>query len=172
MITKEYKANTNVSINVVLPSKKNLHISFIPLSDGSSVFHTDNADIQRAIENHYNFGKLFRIIGASGVETESPTVEEEDTETADFETTSGEVAQETSEGVAAAEEATAKEEAAEEDKKATAGEDNGLRKVTVSDIAAAKDYLADTLGISRTSMRSTKSILEKATENGIEFIGL
>ena len=40
------------------------------------------------------------------------------------------------------------------------------------DIAAAKDYLADTIGISRTSMRSTKSILQKAAENGIEFVGL
>lgn len=48
---KTYKANTNVSINVVLPSKKNLHISFTPLSNGSSLFTTDNEDIMRAIEN-------------------------------------------------------------------------------------------------------------------------
>ena len=58
---KTYKANTNVSINVVLPSKKNLHISFTPLSNGSSLFTTDNEDIMRAIEKHYNFGKLFRL---------------------------------------------------------------------------------------------------------------
>jgi predicted DsbA family dithiol-disulfide isomerase len=42
----------------------------------------------------------------------------------------------------------------------------------VSDIAAAKDYLADKFGISRTSMRSTKAILEQAAAHGIEFEGL
>ena len=52
MITKTYKANTNISINVVLPSKKNLHIAFVPLSNGSSVFTTDNEDIQKSVENH------------------------------------------------------------------------------------------------------------------------
>lgn len=209
MIIKKYKANTNVSINIVLPSKKNLHISFIPLSDGSSVFQTDNEDIQRAIESHYNFGRLFRLVGASGaktpakknsvkatspapapvptetkkdpVETEVPTageavveetVQEETTETAVVETAAEEVAPETAVEVEETEETSAEEEVAEESEETAAGEDNGLRKVTVSDIAAAKDYLADTLGISRTSMRSTKAILQKAAENGIEFVGL
>lgn len=32
MIIKTYIANTNISINVVLPSKKNFHITFTPLS--------------------------------------------------------------------------------------------------------------------------------------------
>ena len=42
MTIKTYMANTNISINVVLPSKKNFHITFTPLSNGSSVFTTDN----------------------------------------------------------------------------------------------------------------------------------
>ena len=66
MITKTYKANTNISINVVLPSKKNLHIAFVPLSNGSSVFTTDNEDIQKSVENHYKFGKLFKLHSAHG----------------------------------------------------------------------------------------------------------
>lgn len=200
MIIKKYKANTNVSINVVLPSKKNLHISFIPLSDGSSVFQTDNEDIQRAIESHYNFGRLFRLVGTSGVkapakktpakaassapapeetkpaETEVHTgeepVQEETTETAEVETAAEEAAPEESGEVEESAEESVEGEVAEESGDTAAGDDSGLRKVTVSDIAAAKDYLADTIGISRTSMRSTKSILQKAAENGIEFVGL
>lgn len=200
MIIKKYKANTNVSINVVLSSKKNLHISFIPLSDGSSVFQTDNEDIQRAIESHYNFGRLFRLVETSGVkapakktpaEAASPapapedtkpaetevhtgeeTVQEETTETAEVETATEEAAPEESGEVEESAEVSAEGEVDEESGETAAGDDNGLRKVTVSDIAAAKDYLADTLGISRTSMRSTKSILQKAAENGIEFVGL
>ena len=66
MITKTYKANTNISINVVLPSKKNLHIAFVPLSNGSSVFTTDNEDIQKSVENHYKFGKLFKLHSVHG----------------------------------------------------------------------------------------------------------
>ena len=63
---KSYKANTNISINVVLPgSKKNLHIAFVPLSDGSSVFSTENEEIQKGMERHYEFGSLFRFVGAA-----------------------------------------------------------------------------------------------------------
>lgn len=62
----------------------------------------------------------------------------------------------------------------EETKSDEPEEDKGeaLRKVKVSDLAAAKDYLADTFGISRTSMRSTKAIMEQAAAHSIEFEGL
>ena len=70
MIIKTYKANTNISINVVLPSKKNLHITFTPLSDGSSVFTTDNEVIQKSIEKHYKFGKLFKLHASQGQSAE------------------------------------------------------------------------------------------------------
>lgn len=189
MIIKQYKANTNVSINVVLPSKKNMHISFIPLSDGSSVFQTYNEDIQRAIESHYNFGRLFRLVGTSGMKAPTkkspakavlPASALEDAKTVETEVHIGEetVQDETTE-IARVEtdteestEVSTEEEVAEESGDTDTGDDNGLRKVTVSDIATAKDYLADTLGISRTSMRSTKSILQKAMENGIRFVGI
>lgn len=138
---KTYKANTNISINVVLKSKKNLHISFTPLSNGSSTFTTDNEDIMSAIEQHYNFGTLFRL---------QKTIEEK----------------------ANAEQAPAQSDEVEKDVEEAEVGKPVIRKVQVSDLAAAKDYLADTFGISRTSLRSMKAITEQATAHGIEFEGL
>lgn len=132
---KIYKAKTNVSINVVLSNKKNLHISFNPLSNGSSTFSTDNEDVMNAIERHYNFGKLFRL--DSVVDDTKPS-----------------------------------EEVVEKAEIKDAAEGTGLKRVKVSDIASAKDYLADTCGISRTALRSVKAIMEQATANGIEFYGM
>lgn len=47
-----------------------------------------------------------------------------------------------------------------------------VRIVKVSDLGAAKDFLADTFGMSRTSLRSEKSIMEAAKGHHIEFEGL
>ena len=199
MILKTYKANTNASINVVLPSKKNLHVSFTPLSDGSSVFQTDNVDIQNAIERHYNYGKLFRLVSVSGnkenglkvpakkapakAPVPAPAPVESKEETTGSETASEQKpeAEETAQEQATAtveeeskvsDESEAPADETPSNESETPVDENGLRKVNVTDIAAAKDYLATTFGISRTTMRSTKSILEKAAENGIQFVGL
>jgi hypothetical protein len=131
---KHYKSKTAISINVVLKSKKSMHIAFTAQSDGSSVYTTDNPDVQYALEHHYKYGKLFKLVS-----TES----EED--------------------IKAKKEA---EEAAANEKK------DEIRKVSVSDLASAKDFLADTFGISRTSLRSEKAIMEAAKANNIEFEGL
>lgn len=138
---KIYKANTNISINVVLKSKKNLHISFTPLSNGSSTFTTDNEDIMTAIEQHYKFGTLFRLL---------KTIEED----------------------AHSEQVSTQGDEVEKDVEENETDKPVMRKVQVSDLAAAKDFLADTFGISRTSLRSMKSITEQATAHGIEFEGL
>ena len=149
---KIYKANTSISINVVLPSKKNLHITFTPLSNGNSTFTTDNPDIMKAIESHYNFGKLFKLQSVQG---ETKPVEKEkkadDAETENPETENPET---------------------ENPETENSEEVEGKKKVKVSDLAAAKDYLADTFGISRTVLRSMKSIMEQAEANVIEFEGL
>lgn len=134
MITKKYRANTNISINVVLPSKKNLHISFIPLSDGSSVFITDNKDIQNAIEKNHNYGKLFRLVESYDKANQAAAKPDNEIDSAD--------------------------------------EVNTVTEIKVSDISAAKDYLADKFGVSRTALRSTQAILNKAEELGITFIGI
>lgn len=166
---KTYKANTNVSINVVLPSKKNLHISFVPLSNGNSTFTTDNEEIMNAIENHYNFGKLFRLHSTQGESkkkaakvVEKPVKDEEQTDKAEDNAV---VVDGNDENADANEnnDETSTEEAENEPT---------LKKVKVSDLAAAKDYLADTFGISRTALRSMKAITEQAAAHGIEFEGL
>lgn len=48
----------------------------------------------------------------------------------------------------------------------------GKTRVKVSDLSDAKEYLADTFGISRTSLRSGKDIMRAAEEHHIEFEGL
>lgn len=131
---KHYKSKTAISINVVLKSKKSMHIAFTAQSDGSSVYTTDNPDVQYALEHHYKYGKLFKLVS-----TESEA------------------------DIKAKQEA---EKAAANEKK------DEIRKVSVSDLAAAKDFLADTFGISRTSLRSEKAIMEAAKANNIEFEGL
>ena len=131
---KHYKSKTSISINVVLKSKKSMHIAFTAQSDGSSVYMTDNPHVQYALEHHYKYGKLFKLVS-----TESEA------------------------DIKAKKEA---EEAAANEKK------DEIRKVSVSDLAAAKDFLADTFGISRTSLRSEKAIMEAAKAHNIEFEGL
>ena len=178
---KTYKANTNVSINVVLSNKKNLHISFSPLSNGTSTFTTDNEEVMNAIERHYNFGKLFRLHSMQG-ESDSPqkrvnkpsnkTANKNAAKTdADTANTGEEPAPTSStdeNGPEKAETTVQDNENADE----TQTDEPALKQVKVSDLAAAKDYLADKFGISRTALRSQKAIIEHAAANGIEFEGL
>ena len=166
---KTYKANTNVSINVVLPSKKNLHISFVPLSNGNSTFTTDNEEIMNAIESHYNFGKLFRLHSTQGESkkkaakvVEKPVKDEEQTDKSEDNAVAVDGNDENAEANENNDETSTEE----------ADNDPALKKVKVSDLAAAKDYLADTFGISRTALRSMKTITEQAAAHGIEFEGL
>jgi len=60
-MTKKYIAYSHVAFNVVLPSGKSYHVSFAPLTGGGSMLITNNEDLQKAIEKHYKFGKLFKI---------------------------------------------------------------------------------------------------------------
>lgn len=121
---------------MVLSTKKNMHITFVPLSNGSSTFTTDNEEIINAIEHHYRFGKMFRLESVVD-DSEERSVKSE-----------------------------------EEAISAEATEESDLKQVTVSDLAAAKDYLADKCGVSRTVMRSKSAILEQAKAHGIEFVGI
>lgn len=83
-MTKKYIAYSHVAINVVLPSSgKGMHVSFAPVTGGGSVYITDNEDIQKALERHSRFGKLFKIdvnykeeepVIESSVEAEEPKV--------------------------------------------------------------------------------------------------
>lgn len=129
---KHYKANTAIGVNVVLGGGKNMHVTFTSQSDGSSVYATGDAEVQAALERHYKFGKLFRLVRQ---ESEA--------------------------------DAKAKRAAAPQAAKASVP-----RKVKVSDLGTAKDYLADNFGVSRTSLRSEKAIVDAGRAHGIEFEGL
>lgn len=60
---KIYKSKSDIAISCLLPNKKSIHISFTSQSDGSSIYITDNKDVQYALEHHYRYGKLFRLAG-------------------------------------------------------------------------------------------------------------
>lgn len=149
---KIYKANSTISISVILSINNSVHISFTPLSNGSSVFQTANEKLQKAMEAHRFFNSMFRLDktiddtapatankvlkkAAAPVKTVEPQAEAPQTEEANNETPQ-------------------------------------LRTVKVTDLASAKDYVADTFGVSRTSLRSAKQIKEAAAANGVEFEGI
>ena len=60
-MTKQYISDVQIAINIILSNGKNKHIAFIPLSNGSSVFATDDVDIQNALERHKRFDELFTL---------------------------------------------------------------------------------------------------------------
>lgn len=134
-MTKHYISDSHIAINVTLDGGESVHLSFIALSNGGSVFSTDSEELQNAIERHYRFGDLFTLDHIEEPKNTSETANEEYTSV----------------------------------KKS---EDGNIQKITVNDLGEAKNYLADTLGISRTSLRSLKTILEVAKANNIEFEGL
>lgn len=132
---KHYISDSHIAINVTLDGGESVHLSFIALSNGGSVFSTDNEELQNAIERHYRFGDLFTLDHIEEPKNTSETANEEYTSVKE-------------------------------------SEDGNIQKITVNDLGEAKNYLADTLGISRTSLRSLKTILEVAKANNIEFVGL
>ena len=112
------------------------------------------------------FGKLFKLHSAHG--------QSETAETAGKASKSGSPEKLHVEGTHSGEDTPDNETGRQDEMPQKDAWDNNTtsRKVKVSDIVSAKDYLADTFGISRTSMRSTKAIMEQAAANGIEFEGL
>lgn len=134
-MTKHYISDSHIAINVTLNGGESMHLSFIALSNGGSVFSTDSEELQTAIERHYRFGDLFTLNHIEEPKNTSETANDEYTSVKE-------------------------------------SEDGNIQKITVNDLGEAKNYLADTLGISRTSLRSLKTILEVAKANNIEFVGL
>lgn len=152
---KTYESSTNISINVVLKNKKNRRISFVPRSNGSSVFTTEDIELQNALEQHYNYGNLFKLVGKKLSPKPVLRSGKDTVAVPDFLT----------------------DNMNENDEHETAESPTGetdlpVQKVKVNDIGEAKDYLAEKFGISRTSMRKTESILDLATKYGVEFEGL
>ena len=60
----------------------------------------------------------------------------------------------------------------EADATGTVAEEDGMTVVEVTDIDAARDYLAETFNIARSNIRYKSNVLEKAAELKIKFVGL
>lgn len=127
---KKYTANTDVCVNVMVKGV-NRHVSFTPVTGKGSVFYTSDPDLQKALESHYKYGKLFKADKTS-VPIDNPTVDLPDST-------------ETSEQ---------------------------LHHITVTDPDAAKAYLAEKFGVSRTKLNTLQKIKKCAVEHGVEFDGI
>lgn len=162
---KKYLANTAVSVSVILPNGKSTRISFSSLSNGTSVFYTDDKDIQWGLEHHYKFGKLFRLVEDTGekknIVSKKPT-SKQNTEAVPAEAPAP--ADETVEELAAQEDS-----ADDTDSDDESAQESPYREVTVSDMDDAKDYLAEHYDVVRTKLKSEESIREAALAFGVVF---
>ena len=57
---KVYKSKSQVSINIKI-GDGHAHINFSSVTAGGSVFYTDDAEVQKGIETHPKYGKLFKF---------------------------------------------------------------------------------------------------------------
>lgn len=126
---KVYRSNTHLSVNIVV-GQSNQHVSFTPQSDGSSQYRTTDEAVQRGLERHYKYGRLFRLVESA---------EEHEAE---------------AEAVVASE----------------AEAEDGLTAIPVTDWDSAKDWLAEHTDVTRSQLRSQKSIVSAAAANGYEFV--
>ncbi len=154
---KKYIATTTISISVCLPAGNGTRVSFSPLSDGRSVFYTSDKDIQWALEHHYKYGKLFSL-------TE---------ETQDEKTVAKSMASHKKRGRKGANsvaptqsDSDPAEEIVDETQDEEAPE---YIEVEVSDMDAAKDYLADKFEIVRTKLKKEEDIEKAALSHGVVF---
>lgn len=169
---KKYISRSQIAINVKV-GKHNRHITFDSQSGGGSVFSTEDEGVQKAMEEHYRFGELFclspesqevaakKVVRKAAGKGKDAVVAADDADKEKKETggTSGAVAEE---GADVAADGGGMEEG---------NADNGLKKVEMTSIEDAVEYLADK-GVSRTKLKSIKSIKASALTLGIEFTGL
>ncbi|WP_304423469.1 hypothetical protein [uncultured Duncaniella sp.] len=169
---KKYLANTTVSVSVSLPNGGNARVSFSPLSDGTSVYYTDDKEIQFALEHHYKFGKLFCLVEdsqettAAKKPTKAPAKKNSGKSTKKSNTEQPASANELPTSEEEAEDSPAAEDPEDEESQEGEGEP---KEVTVSDLDAAKDYLAENFDIVRTKLKTEEIINKTALSLGIVF---
>lgn len=135
-------------------------MSFSALTDGTSVYYTDDKEIQWALEHHYKFGKLFRLVGEDNAADNAPTPaksSKKNTSKSPKKGTAKETPAETTDEAEATSEKESQEEAPE------------LKEVSVTDLDAAKDYLAENFDVVRTKLKTEEIIKETALSYGITF---
>lgn len=139
---KVYTSKSEISIKVVLAGGRTVRVAFTPRTLGSSVYITDDEELQKAIESHREYGKLFVCD-----ERRSDAMTEK---TATMSQQGG-------------------QEDAEAEDAAVVAEP---KVVSVSSIQEAKDYLSDKFEISRSSLKSKDAVERAALEHGVVFEGL
>ena len=145
---KKYTAKSHVSVSVIFPNGKGKHISFSPLTGGSSVYYTSCEDEQAALEAHPRFGKLFK---ATVIQDEAPKPKS---------IIGG--------SEAAAASAQAKAPIGPAPVSAT-----GMTQIKVACLDDAKEYLCEHFDdVQRSKLRGRPSITAAAAAHNIEFVGI
>lgn len=167
---KKYISNTTISISAMLPNAKSVRISFTPRTDGSSIFYTSDKDIQHALEHHYKFGKLFRLA--------EEYMEENQIAKSPKKTTAPKLGKKSNKSNGTPMSVTSSTITSDEDSSGVNNEDNNISdaaesseylEVVVSDMDAAKDYLAEKFDVVRTKLKNEDSIRDAALAFGIVF---
>lgn len=156
-VKKIYTSKSEISIKVLLGNGKTLRVAFTPRTMGSSVFMTDDEEIQKAIELHKEYGKLFvcknaTIAATASQRTEQPT-DNGQQPTDNGQTDNGQQPTDSNQGCSP------------EGKPAP-------KIINVGSVQEAKDYLADKFGISRTSLKNREAVKSAGVEMGVVFEGI
>lgn len=158
-IKKIYTSKSEISIKVLLDNGKTVRVAFTPRTMGSSVFMTDDEELQKAIEGHKEYGKLFVCKNAGQVitATASQPTGQTDADVALVGGTAPTAGQQTmdsgQQGEGAADE----------------GQGPTTKVVPVGSIQEAKDYLADKFDITRSSIKTRATIEAAALSVGVVF---
>ena len=146
---KVYTSKSEISIKVVLGSGSTVRVAFTPRTLGSSVYITDDEELQKAIEAHREYGKLF-------------VCDERRSEAMDKAATPSQLSGQGAGVPGAGDGVPGTEE----------GAGAGFKVVNISSIQEAKDYLSDKFEISRSSLKNKDAVERAALEHGVVFEGL
>lgn len=170
---KKYLANTTISVSVSLPNGGNARVSFSPLTDGTSVFYTNDEELQYALEHHYKFGKLFRLVEDTPDEKAAPSKRQSKAPASKSGKKAGKPIESpvisNEEAVNNIPEEIEAQDTDNENEASEIDEVTEYKEVVVSDMDAAKDYLADNFDVVRTKLKNEDSIKEAALAFGIIF---
>lgn len=174
MATKKYIAKSHIGITVSVGNNRYTHVSFSAVTRGGSVFYTNDENLQKALESHPRYGKLFKLDPSCATSSKAispvPTVQAPAQPASLAEVVGSSEIDPIHENAAPAE--AADHESESEDAEQSSSAAPRLIQISVPSLDDAKDYLCDKFGISRTKIRSKVAIEKFAADNGIEFVGI
>ena len=174
MATKKYIAKSHIGITVSVGNNRYTHVSFSAVTRGGSVFYTNDENLQKALESHPRYGKLFKLDPSCATPSKAispvPAVQAPAQPASLAEVVGSSEIDPVHENAAPAE--AADHESESEDAEQSSSAAPRLIQISVPSLDDAKDYLCDKFGISRTKIRSKVAIEKFAADNGIEFVGI